>query len=177
MFYQGHVEPYRVLIKGEEHSSSDTKLIRKFSKRIVLPKKKVVPGSTLTLICIDDTTYASVVKLDKLFRGSDYRASIESSIVLSDEIDDDQLLTDESKKRLISYIRFCHQFGQLAKIKMLYLTNKETPIACYRRERITNTITDTIHRSHDDYTCYKLESHIVFKPSIKVEGITEPIEL
>ena len=177
MFYQGHVEPYRVLIKGEEHDLSDTKLIRKFNKRIVLPKKKVVPGSTLTLICIDDTTYASVVKLDKLFRGSDYRASIESSIVLSDEIDDDQLLTDESKKRLIAYIRFCHRFGQRAKIKMIYLTNKETQIACYRRERITNTILDTIHSSHDDYTCYRIESHIVFKPSIKVEGITEPIEL
>lgn len=176
MFYQGHVEPYRVLIKGEEHNVSNTKLIRKFGKRILLPKKKVVPGSTLTLICIDDTTYASVVKLDKLFRGSDYRASIESSIVLSDEIDDDRLLTDEIKKRLISYIRFCHQFGQLPKIKMFYLTNKETQIACYRRERITNTITDTIRRS-DDYACYRLESHIVFKPSIKVEGITEPIEL
>lgn len=177
MFYQGHVEPYRVLIKGEEHIVSNTKLIRKFSKRILLPKKKIVPGSTMTLICIDDTTYASVVKLDKLFRGSDYRASIESSIVLSHEIDDDQLLTDESKKRLIIYIRFCHTFGQLPKIKMLYLTNKETQIACYRRERITNMITDTIHRNHDDYAGYTLESHIVFKPSIKVEGITEPIEL
>lgn len=175
MFYQGHVEPYRVLIKGEERNLSDTKLIRKFNKRIVLPKKKVVPGSTLTLICIDDTTYASVVKLDKLFRGSDYRASIESSIVLSDEIDDDQLLTDESKKRLIAYIRFCHRFGQRAKIKMIYLTNKETQIACYRRERITNMITDTMRRN--DYIYYTLESHIVFKPSIKVEGITEPIEL
>lgn len=40
MFYQGHVEPYRVLIKGEEHNVSNTKLIRKFSKRILLPKKE-----------------------------------------------------------------------------------------------------------------------------------------
>lgn len=115
MFYQGHVEPYRVLIKGEEHNVSNTKLIRKFSKRILLPKKKIVPGSTMTLICIDDTTYASVVKLDKLFRGSDYRASIESSIVLSDEIDDDRLLTDEIKKRLISYIRFLSSVWTTAK--------------------------------------------------------------
>ncbi len=176
MFYQGHVEPYRVLIKGEEHDLSNTKSVRKFSRRIVLPKKKVVPGSAMILICIDDTTYASAVKLNKLFRGSDYRASIESSIVVSDEIDDEHLISDESKKRLIAYIRFSHKFGHSAKIKMLYLTNKERETAIYRRERITNMIMDSINRSHDDYLYY-MESHMVFKPSIKVEGITEPIEL
>lgn len=177
MFYQGHVEPYRVLIKGEEHATDESGSVRKFSKRLVLPKKKAFPGSIMTLICVDDTTYASAVKLNKLFRGSDYRASIETIIVVSDEIDDEHLLSDESKKKLISYVRFSHGFGQPAKIKMLYLTNKETRVANYRRERLTNCIVDTMHRSHDDYASYNLESHIVFKPSIKVEGVTEPIEL
>jgi len=177
MFYRGHVEPYRVLIKGEERTTDGSESVRKFSKRLMLPKKKAFPGSVMTLICVDDTTYASAVKLNKLFRGSDYRASIETIIVVDDEISDEFLLSDESKKRLISYVRFSHGFGQPAKIKMLYLTNKETRTANYRRERISNCIKDTMYRSHDDYGCYKFESHIVFNPSIKVEGITEPIEL
>lgn len=182
MFYQGHIEPYRLTIQGERRGN---KKVQKYEKFFFLhggfSKRKNTVDQSFNIIVTDESTDNLKRKIDKLFQSSDYTKEIAEHIATVSISEEEKSIMWEL---LREYLERRELLGKTISIKVYFLLKKGDDRKG-RRVVFLRHLMDYMEEAYHDLTDvpedvhlqYSLGSLIIYQPLITVEGTSDPIEL
>lgn len=183
MFYQGHIEPYRLTIQGERRGNNKVQTYKKFFfLHGGFSKRKNTNDQSFNIIVTDETTDNLKRKIDKLFQSSDYTSEIAEHIATV-SISEEEMKSNVWEL-LRDYIERRDLLGKTISIKVYFLLKKEDDRKG-RRVVFLRHLMDYMEEAYHELTDvpedvhlqYSLGSLIIYQPLITVEGTSNPIEL